>query len=1501
MQVKCIPIKELYCDSIHDYRVVSCSLIDTDEYLKLNKYGNFTISGSNISSLKLNQEANLILAPDTNSKYEASYIMLGYVGVNCEQGTVNIAPEFELEILSRLMDENQAINVNKAYPRFVNMVLNGQEEQISYKNIYNVGKVRLPEYIKKVKDDCGNILFYPIAYENGITSSTQVRELASKYDTVDALKLDFETIPYHVYMDVLNFSFDKADKLVLAHHENFISSKHRCEYACVEVLKQNELLGDTRLQVKFLVHEVKQLTPEAIENIKEAVKNSQVIHYDEASKYVALKSTYEAERTIASHILERLNNKIPEFLPMNWTKFKEVDGVQFTEEQIKILKIVGEGARIALLTGSAGCVDCDTEFFTGNEWKRIADYEQGDKVLQYNMDGSAELVEPLAYIKKPCDNLWHFETKYGVNQTVCEEHRIVYWSAKGQYHETNIKDIIGKQSPENNGWTGKFKTSFSYGSKGIDLTDSQIKVMCAVICDGSFFGNQNDKHCRFHIKKDRKKERLREIFAEANIKWRETESAEKGYTDFYIQAPRREKEFTEYWYGCNHHQLQVICDNILFWDGSTNKTKKGKERKVFSTSVKVTADFIQFAYSACGYRATICESDRVGQEYITCEKWYTRKSKEYRVIITNRNFVGICCDSRRDHKRTPITQVPTTDGYKYCFTVPSSMLVLRRKNCIFITGNCGKTSSMKALIRMLEAYGKSYTLLAPTGIASKRLSESTGRKASTIHMALATGIEPTDYLVIEESSMVSVHLLASLLDRIEYNPNLIFVCDEAQLASISCGNVLQDIINSNIVPRANLTRPFRYGTSGLITIATDTRNGQADNLLTKFDDFEFIEIENDSVSQVVEQYESMLQQGFKKDEILILSPYNRGNKGTYVINKKIQAEYNPHEYSSIKYKHPLGEIQFKVGDRVLNTKNDYHMPCIEFDEDGYESYGVMFCANGDIGTVRECRQNSEGKDELVIEFDNGIAAVSGSAIQNLILGYAISVHKCVTGDTLVLTNKGIKTIQNLFEATEKNDSLMIYNGQYFEHPENFVKNIPLPCKTITLKNGSKITGTLEHGLTTIEENGKLKRVNIGDIKIGDYIGLKVGTDIYGSNTDLSGYKVKRSSREKKGVIIPTKLSEDLATLFGYLCADGTVYKRGLRFAKKSEEVVDCCIGIAKKEFNVNPKKYYKIEKSRGKNGAWYGEINSTEISRWLLTIGGFAPNNKYVPDCILEAPKNIQRKFLRGLFEDGTVNIKQGKFDHIEFTTVYKKCVYQVQNMLLNMGIISYVKKYVKKSNKFAYHLYIYKKDSLKYKKDIGFISNHKQERLDKYLTEDSKINLLEHIYIPNIKQLCAERLFDKKNYLSPSLKSALYYFTDKMLTKNMALRLANEIKDFDSELATYLISLSTNFIFFPVSSIASCIEKTYCFEMPETHQFIQNGFAGWNCQGAQSRGIIALVAPEHNRMISRNLLYVEFSRSQEKMIVIGDIETIKEGLEVQENMERDTFLEDMLNEQVQY
>lgn len=990
MNVKCMPVREMFHDEVQGYRILACELLGSDVKVKLNKYGNFTLSGTNLEDMQLGREANIVITPDSKSKYDGSYIMLGYQGIGFNDGKVEVDPAFELEILGRLMEKTQALNVNNAYPHFVYMVLNGQEEEIDYHNIYNVGEKRLPNYIDKVKRDCHSILFYPTCYEKGIDSQEVIRKLASYYKTPEGLDRDLSTHPYAVYMDVAGYSFDKADKLVTAHYPEMLKSRERCERAVTKILNENEETGDTRLFVRVLLEELKDLVPETKEHMKEAIIDNPFVFYDEERQCASLMSTYNAEHTIAEHIKHRLVDR--RIMPtMKWQDYTEVDGFTCTEEQSKILQLVANGARVALLTGSAGCVDCDTEFFTGYGWKRIADYKQGDKVLQYNMDGTAELVEPLRYIKQPCDKLWHFETKYGCNQTVCDEHRIVYWSGKGYYHECNIKDIIEKQSPDKNGWNGRFKTTFSYGGKGIGLTDAEIKVMCAVICDGSFPKDCN-KYCRFHIKKDRKKQRLREIFTEANIEWKESESVAEGYTDFYIYAPRQEKEFTEYWYNCNNHQLQVICDNVLFWDGSIDTTKSGKQRRRFSTNIKATADFIQFAFSACGYRATVNERNRIGQEYLTCGKVYTRKSAEYNVIISDRSFIGICSDSRADHTRTPITQVPTTDGYKYCFTVPSSMLVLRRKNCVFITGNCGKTSSMKALIQMLEAYGKTYSLLCPTGIASKRLREATNRPASTIHMALSMGVRRTDYIILEESSMISVQLLATLLNGVGYEPNLIFICDEAQLASISCGNIVQDIIDSNIVPRANLTKVFRYDSSGLATIATDTRNGTTEHLFDKYDDFKCVE-SDDTMEQILMEYENLMSQGYKKNDILILSPYNKGTKGTYVINQRIQKEFNTHDYTPIKYKHPLGEIRFKVGDKVLNTKNNYNMPCICYDDNGEEYENKMFCANGDIGVVRDCRKIDDSRNALIVEFDNGLAIVAGKDISHLILGYAVSIHK----------------------------------------------------------------------------------------------------------------------------------------------------------------------------------------------------------------------------------------------------------------------------------------------------------------------------------------------------------------------------------------------------------------------------------------------------------------------------------------------------------------------------
>ena len=341
--------------------------------------------------------------------------------------------------------------------------------------------------------------------------------------------------------------------------------------------------------------------------------------------------------------------------------------------------------------GPAGCVDNETEFFNGKEWKTINTWNKNDKVLQFDINTNvATLVTPNAYIKIPCDEMIHFETKYGINQTLSLDHNVIaYGYSKTTKGYTNIKEFLAKDFVElyKNGHPElRFKTDFIYSGCGIDLSDSEIKIMCAVICDGTFNKNNPDsKRCTLNLKKERKCKQIEELFDVTNTVYNKTKMT-NGYTRYMFDAPRREKEFSSFWYDCTQHQLQIVCDNILQWDGSETNG-----RKTFTQANKTTVDFLQFAFSACGYRAAISISKEKGEIKTLDDKEYKRKNDLYRMTISKRTMVGLSSDRREDHVQTQFERVKPTDGYKYCFNVPTHALVLRRKGRIFITGNCAKT------------------------------------------------------------------------------------------------------------------------------------------------------------------------------------------------------------------------------------------------------------------------------------------------------------------------------------------------------------------------------------------------------------------------------------------------------------------------------------------------------------------------------------------------------------------------------------------------------------------------------------------------------------------------------------------------------------------------------------------------------------------------------------------------------------------------------------------
>lgn len=359
-------------------------------------------------------------------------------------------------------------------------------------------------------------------------------------------------------------------------------------------------------------------------------------------------------------------------------------GIKTIDDKMRGLK----KSYISVISGLRACVDCDTEYFNGYEWKKISNYEIGEQVLQYNEDGTANLVYPSVYHKHEQEYLWRIKTK-NIDMCVSENHDMVYVSSKGNLVRKPFSHIAKLHKNSKNGFTQKFITTFECFGKGIDLTDEQIRVMCMVICDGSISKRRTvDDKCRVNIKKSRKKKRCESLLKDAGIEYScgNYNPSDPEYLSFMFIPPLPVKEFPREWYQCNKHQMEIIAEEVIEWDGY--KTKDGALS--FSQTNKNTIDFLQFVFTCLGRRTSISIDDRRGKiDKRDSGKEYLRKNIGYAIrVCKGSKLVGIM----NPDKKLEFEKYKTTDGFMYCFTVQSHMLVLRRNGRIFITGNCGKSS-----------------------------------------------------------------------------------------------------------------------------------------------------------------------------------------------------------------------------------------------------------------------------------------------------------------------------------------------------------------------------------------------------------------------------------------------------------------------------------------------------------------------------------------------------------------------------------------------------------------------------------------------------------------------------------------------------------------------------------------------------------------------------------------------------------------------------------------
>lgn len=327
----------------------------------------------------------------------------------------------------------------------------------------------------------------------------------------------------------------------------------------------------------------------------------------------------------------------------------------------------------AVLSGSTSCVDGETEFLTPTGWKRIDEYNDGDLVAQYNVDGTASFVLPERFIDASTSGFYSLKNK-ATDQRLTSGHRVIYRSTKtGGLLELPIDDVAVAHNASTHGWWGTLIGAFSLDrTTELPLSDAQIRVMVAVMADGCFANREisHARYCTIRVKREDKKARITSLLIVAEIPYNYYECGD-GYAQISFRAPRKEKHYTEFWWGASTSQLRIIAEEAVRWDGNGTDT--------FRTTVKESAEFIQYAATATGTRCNISVAERK-------DKGHT----EYRVAYLKKPEFTM-----HSSAKTECLYVEEAQARCYCFTVPSSMWVARRAGKVFVTGNSGKSEIAK--------------------------------------------------------------------------------------------------------------------------------------------------------------------------------------------------------------------------------------------------------------------------------------------------------------------------------------------------------------------------------------------------------------------------------------------------------------------------------------------------------------------------------------------------------------------------------------------------------------------------------------------------------------------------------------------------------------------------------------------------------------------------------------------------------------------------------------
>lgn len=396
---------------------------------------------------------------------------------------------------------------------------------------------------------------------------------------------------------------------------------------------------------------------------------------------------------------------------------------------------------------------------------------------------------------------------------------------------------------------------------------------------------------------------------------------------------------------------------------------------------------------------------------------------------------------------------------KYAEKQKEAIKTAVNRGVLILTGGpgTGKTTTLDGIIKMFEKDNLDIALCAPTGRAAQRMTETTGRTATTIHRLLEvewdSGDKPVfkrnlrnpleaQVVIVDEMSMVDIFLFSSLLDALPFGCRLIMVGDSDQLPSVSAGNVLSDLIGSDLIPVVQLKEIFRQSMeSNIVLNAHAIVNGE--RIKTEYKEGDFYLLQRsfplDAVRTVRDLYTKRLPEAYGYDpltQIQVLCPSKKGDTGTFNLNRLLQEAVN--SASPDKQEYNTGYRIFRTGDKVMQTRNNYNIHW----ESIYEEGDGVF--NGDIGFIEMIDLR---RDAIVIDFSGRRATYSKEQLSEIELAYAVTVHKSQGSEfdaviMPVISVNGRLCYRNLlYTAVTRAKKLMVLVGT-----EGCVNNMIDNCK-----------------------------------------------------------------------------------------------------------------------------------------------------------------------------------------------------------------------------------------------------------------------------------------------------------------------------------------------------------------------------------------------------------------------------------------------------------------------